>query len=89
MMHSPLKSNPPIGKSEAFPLQKAAGEPNGLTNFPLETKTRGIGEEVRQRLSGRLGRYASKSRCNFPGEEIWLDPLLAHTDFSAYIPSPG
>jgi hypothetical protein len=42
--------------------------------------------------------YASKSRCDFPSEEIWLDsllsllfeepcPLVAHTDFSAYIPS--
>ena len=44
--------------------------------------------------------YASKSRSDFPGEEIWLDsllallfeepcPLVAHTDFSAYIPSLG
>jgi hypothetical protein len=42
--------------------------------------------------------YASKSRSDFPSEEIWLDsllalrfaepcPLVAHTDFSAYIPS--
>jgi hypothetical protein len=42
--------------------------------------------------------YASKSRYDFPGEEIWLDsflallfeepcPLVAHTDFSTYIPS--
>ena len=43
---------------------------------------------------------ASKSRSDFPREEIWLDsllallseepcPLVTHTDFSAYIPSPG
>jgi hypothetical protein len=59
-----------------------------------------LGEEVRRRLSGGPGIYASKSRCDFPGEEIWLDsllalrfadpcPLVAHTDFSAYIPSLG
>jgi hypothetical protein len=67
---------------------------------PATTEARGIGEEVRGRLSGRLGIYASKSCCDFPGEEIWLDsllalrfadpcPLVAHTDFSAYIPSLG
>jgi hypothetical protein len=59
----------------------------------------GLGEEVHRRLSGGLGIYASKSRSDFPSEEIWLDsllallfeepcPLVAHTDFSAYIPSP-
>jgi hypothetical protein len=47
-----------------------------------------------------LGIYASKSRRDFPSEEILLDslvalrfaepcPLVAHTDFSAYIPSLG
>jgi hypothetical protein len=51
-------------------------------------------------VTGRLGIYASKSCCDFPGEEILLDsllalrfaepcPLVAHTDFSAYIPSLG
>jgi len=51
-------------------------------------------------VSGRLGIYASKSRCDFPSEEILLDsllslrfadpcPFVAHTDFSAYIPSLG
>jgi hypothetical protein len=60
----------------------------------------GLDEEVHRRLSGRLGIYASKSRCDFPSEEILLDsllalrfaepcPLVAHTDFSAYIPSLG
>jgi hypothetical protein len=44
--------------------------------------------------------YASKSRCDFPGEEIWLDsllalffeepcPLVAHTGFSTHIPTLG
>jgi hypothetical protein len=36
-----------------------------------------------------LGIYASKSRRDFPSEEILLDSLVAHTDFSAYIPSLG
>jgi hypothetical protein len=48
----------------------------------------------------RFGIYASKSRSDFPGEEIRLDsllalrsaepcPLVAHTDFSTYIPNLG
>jgi hypothetical protein len=51
-------------------------------------------------VSGGLGICASKSRSDFPSEEIWLDtllallfeepcPLVVHTDFSAYIPSPS
>jgi hypothetical protein len=67
---------------------------------PLATKESGNGEEVRRRLSGGLVMYASKSRSDFPSEEIWLDSLLAllfeepyprvaHTDFSAYITSPS
>jgi hypothetical protein len=63
------------------------------------TKARVWGSEDRRRLSGRLGIYSSKSRCDFPSEEILLDsllallfekpcPLVAHTDFSLYNPSP-
>jgi hypothetical protein len=51
----------------------------------------------------RLGVCTSKSRCDFPGEEILLDsllallsknreepcPLVAHTDFSAHTPRLG
>jgi hypothetical protein len=62
-------------------------------------EARGLGEEVRRVLSGRLGIYSSKSRYDFPSEEILLDsllallfekpcPLVAHTDFSLYNPSP-